>query len=716
MVKFRYIISILAFANLCACSDDSEIFTTPETPIISNDSANVAYTTLTASILGGNTRTDYIDDTDAGVLRVKWNGSEKIMVYSEDYKDGVEFSCNGQVTKDGKTAVFSAPNVILSGKCIAVYPSTAAKDGSFALENQIQKYNDNTEHLSNLDVMKCEFDGSIAEINFEHQIAIMKVDLQVSQSAQNKGVKYVSIKGAWNNKEYKVSFRSAATIDNKHLAKNREVIAYIAVPSGQITNTSLVCDLGFVDNEVHTFSSPIIEQMHYSIGQMYTANYYRIAPCVSKIGQIIDNGHEYVDLGLPSGTMWATSNIGSTESSRYGTSYKWGYTGNPDLDYSGLSLYASSDYCIAGTEYDAATYEWGGSWRTPTLEQFQELLDNTISNDGYSAQPTLTSKINGKSIHFDNANQYNFYYMTSTWAKIWYKPTGYFPTMMHSEKEEAAIRPVICGVTASQVIKTFRDRFADILIKSKEDATIEDEARVKEAINVFESLQPETQAKLGFEKQKLDELMSAINYFKPTFDNEHEYVDLGLPSGTKWATCNIGAENPEEMGGLYAWGEVSTKSDYSWNNYLSRNMTSNADCGTGKDPLKVYVYPNFGSIASTDYDVAHKLWGGSWTMPTFAQIVELYSPSNTKSEFTAVNGTIGRKITSLKNDKSIFIPCAGYYDGATPAYVNYNGYYWSSQGYTAGAGNAFVLCLTPMGIDQGNFERYKGCSIRAVTK
>jgi len=147
-------------------------------------------------------------------------------------------------------------------------------------------------------------------------------------------------------------------------------------------------------------------------------------------------------------------------------------------------------------------------------------------------------------------------------------------------------------------------------------------------------------------------------------DNKHPHmIDLGLPSGTKWACCNIGAEKPEGYGGYYAWGETQTKSTYNDDTYLYLKNDSS--------------YQSIGSdIAGTQYDVAHMKWGGSWMMPSANQQDELIS--NCTYEWTTVNGVKGGKFTSKKNGASIFLPAAGYrWDDGLNEAGSY-GYYWSS--------------------------------------
>lgn len=118
----------------------------------------------------------------------------------------------------------------------------------------------------------------------------------------------------------------------------------------------------------------------------------------------------------------------------------------------------------------------------------------------------------------------------------------------------------------------------------------------------------------------------------------HEWVDLGLPSGVKWATCNVGASSPEEYGNYYAWGETSTNSEYVEGN-----------CSTyGK---------SMGDISGdAQYDVVRKYWGGSWRMPTKTELQEL--EKNCSWIWTTQNDIKGCKVTG-PNGNSIFLPAAG---------------------------------------------------------
>ena len=150
-------------------------------------------------------------------------------------------------------------------------------------------------------------------------------------------------------------------------------------------------------------------------------------------------------------------------------------------------------------------------------------------------------------------------------------------------------------------------------------------------------------------------------------DDHHPHmIDLGLPSGTKWACCNVGADKPEAYGGYYAWGETEEKDFYYWNTY--KYWTDSDDDGYADE----YEVTNLGSdIAGTQYDVAHVKWGGSWVMPSEEQLHELLM----FCKLTKVNGVEGSRFTSILNGGTIFLPLEGY-DDLDP-YL----YYWSSTLY-----------------------------------
>ena len=149
------------------------------------------------------------------------------------------------------------------------------------------------------------------------------------------------------------------------------------------------------------------------------------------------------------------------------------------------------------------------------------------------------------------------------------------------------------------------------------------------------------------------------------------FVDLGLPSGTKWANMNVGATSPEEYGTYFAWGETVPKDTYTWDNYLCAEAT----CGTAGDPVFALVGSK-ADIAATKFDAAMILWGPSWRMPTAEQVEEL--ASNCSSTLVTINGVQCRKLVSHINGNEIIFPLAGARWFDTLAYEGTVGYYWSS--------------------------------------
>ena len=154
----------------------------------------------------------------------------------------------------------------------------------------------------------------------------------------------------------------------------------------------------------------------------------------------------------------------------------------------------------------------------------------------------------------------------------------------------------------------------------------------------------------------------------------HEWVDLGLPSGTKWATYNIGASNPEDYGDYFAWGETSAKSSYTETNYKKLNRQIDDLAGKRK------------------YDAARANWGGKWHTPTKEQFEELFY--NCTLTFTSTeNGSNGCIVTG-PNGKSIFLPAAGKKDGEEVTNADSYGFYWCSTSHEGAYAGLSAYCPT----------------------
>ncbi|MBR5323787.1 MAG: hypothetical protein IKV14_03075 [Muribaculaceae bacterium] len=194
--------------------------------------------------------------------------------------------------------------------------------------------------------------------------------------------------------------------------------------------------------------------------------------------------------------------------------------------------------------------------------------------------------------------------------------------------------------------------------------------------------------------------------------NGHEYVDLGLPSGIKWATCNVGATTPEGYGDYFAWGETSPKTTYNWSTYKYCNGSSTTMTKYCTDSYYGIV-DNKTTLELTD-DAAHVNWGGAWRMPTLTEQEELLNTSNCAWTWTTQNGVKGYKVTSKVNGNSIFLPAAGYRIGGNLDYAGSYGEYWSSSLYTSGSYYAYGVYSSSSYVGWGNDYRFYGRSVRAV--
>ena len=175
----------------------------------------------------------------------------------------------------------------------------------------------------------------------------------------------------------------------------------------------------------------------------------------------------------------------------------------------------------------------------------------------------------------------------------------------------------------------------------------------------------------------------------------HGYVDLGLPSGLKWATCNVGASSPEDYGDYFAWGETSPKAEYTWENSVTDGeQMSDISC-------------------NAQYDAATANWGGSWRMPTKAELEELENKCTWT--WTTQNGVKGYKVTG-PNGNHIFLPAAGYRIGSSLGFDGYDGYYWSSTPHDYDF-YAYYLRFRDIG-EYVSYDgsRYDGLTVRPITE
>lgn len=258
-----------------------------------------------------------------------------------------------------------------------------------------------------------------------------------------------------------------------------------------------------------------------------------------------------------------------------------------------------------------------------------------------------------------------------------------------------------------------QDDYDFYLQKARQRIAEGDCSRAEMSYNTFKDLSHKTNKEI---EQLIEECKNGgSNAFgnEPTSAlgtaNGHEWVDLGLPSGTLWATCNVGASKPEDYGSHIAWGETITKSTYSWETYkyafkLTKycNKASSGDNGFTDNLI----------ILQSEDDPATAAWGNGWHTPDKKQWDELLN--NTTNTWTTQKGVQGRLFTSKKNGQSFFLPAAGLrlYDEFD--HVGSYGFYWSSSLYTDNPVSAWRFHFSLGGCNMNQSNRYNGFSIRPV--
>lgn len=414
------------------------------------------------------------------------------------------------------------------------------------------------------------------------------------------------------------------------------------------------------------------------------------------------NGHKYVDLGLPSGALWATCNVGATTPLEFGDFYAWGETEPKDVYNWETYIWCNGDACTSSnqslTKYcdrnaygkedgklslelddDAAHVKWGGDWHIPTTEEFQELMDYcTFEYDDIDEAHTIEgfriTGPNGNSIimpatgYRKNSTSYNnsFYYWSAN-------------LMMKDGKSTNGGRYAAClgHVNSEEAEYTGKYRYCGY--------------PVRPVLSKYTPIVNNTEA--------------------PTSYMNHDLVDLGLPSGTLWATCNLGASKPEGYGCYYAWGETTSSCN---------GKTFTEDTYKYYNGSVMTKYTEEGVLDSSD-DAATFAWGGAWRMPTRTEITELENEQYTTCEWTQVNGVYGCRITSIVKGfegNSIFLPAAGQGRGSEVRDVGEQGLYWGSSIRLISEDypyeSADCIRLSEDYYSKGASGRWKGFSIRPV--
>lgn len=431
-------------------------------------------------------------------------------------------------------------------------------------------------------------------------------------------------------------------------------------------------------------------------------------------GNNYSNGHEWVDLGLPSKTLWATCNIGANSPEEYGDYFAWGETEPKDIyDWStykwmnkgqssvwqinkytyedsmvGYGCWYNGDTFIGDgkmtlePEDDAATANWGSTWCMPSIDQLEELFrpsntscEWTTVNGVYGL--TITSKENGNSIFMPAAG----YRSKDTSYNV--GTAGHYTARSLSE----FATPGVYWNTFNSKNITYDGRYftnrdvgcpvRPVLLQEKDPFIVSSE-----------------------------------------IIDGHEYVDLDLPSGTLWATVNLGASSPEESGCYYAWGDtIGYTQEYddkcNWENYVL--------CDKSQYLLKKYCdTPTYGKVDNLMElepvdDAATHLWGEKWQIPSYEQMEELFTKCKYEwTHLTGIDGSYiyGYKMRSKSNNNYIFLPHNNhsYYGG-------YGSRTLGSALYPGSPFNVFFWGISENKLSQyGWGDRYRRTGIRPVVK
>lgn len=498
-------------------------------------------------------------------------------------------------------------------------------------------------------------------------------------------------------------------------------------------------------------------------------NFMEMAPMI--------DGHEYVDLQLPSGKLWATKNYGASSVSDYGTYVEW-------------------------SSNDVINSSWGSNWKTPSINDIKELINNCSwiwsSVDGklgYTVKGT-----NGNSIFLPAAGvkmgsvmkigEWCYYWsstpqssdmvyiLLSTASDVWYgslntmanlpirpvadNPSPVIPAtgitlnkselsleLGNSEILVATVTPnnVTNGsvtwsssntsvvsvspngmvtahavgsavITASTTDGTNLRAICNVTVidtKITGDVNNDGEvtiADVNAVINVILGGSSSQRADVNNDGEiTIADVNSIIDIILGSHSQQenHDYVNLGLPSGTLWATMNVGACSPEDYGDYFAWGETTSKQVYEFETYKWYNNTYYTY-------TKYCISSSYGTVDNKteldpEDDAATLNWGPSWRMPTQEQIQELIN--NCSRQWKSLNGVGGIVVTG-PNGNTLFLPAAGYRLNGSVYNAGTYGYVWSRTLSASKTYNACSLIFNPGELYLEDFVRIAGFTVRAV--
>lgn len=400
---------------------------------------------------------------------------------------------------------------------------------------------------------------------------------------------------------------------------------------------------------------------------------------------------EFVDLGLKSGTLWATTNFGASKPEESGIFFSWGE--NTEKDNYSEDLYTadlgSMPDDISATKFDPAFKLSNQTAAMPNITQIKELVNSCTWNW------ETVSGVTGFRVTGENGNS------------IFIPASGFYreDTRMNDQFDCCYWSSTKYGEDrAYSLSASYMEFIGNDFLYPVEPVY---EGRLLRPIK-YEGLpiaEPDysmviTAGGMEISIYNTDiESCSIETEYPSCVTDDAQAIDLGLPSGILWADRNIGADNPSDSGYYLSWGEVEPREIYTENSYLYYNPENKR-------------YDNLGySIAGTAYDAATSNWGDHWVMPTIEDVTELIE--NTSHEI--IENGMAVKLTGT-NGNSIVIPIAGLSSNGSVEFAGQFGYYHTATSNQIDQWAAPSLVIDMMGPVTFTGSKWVGQNVRPVWK
>ena len=437
----------------------------------------------------------------------------------------------------------------------------------------------------------------------------------------------------------------------------------------------------------------------------------------------------WVDLGLPSGKLWAEVNVGANNPEDYGDFFAWGETA-PKTTYNwGNYAYGSGQYALTkyvtnpgyGSTYDhkaeleaiddAATVNFGAGAYTPTSADWQELNNNTytVNTTRNGVRGHLITGPNGNSIFLPLAGMSNGsvgsygYYWSATLHNTNYN--AYYQYLQNSTTSRSNSSSYRCNGLSVRAVRNDGAGLTQYTINAVPANASQGSVTGGGTYGAYTRIALRAVPTLGYRFRQWSDgntdnprsvtVTGNATYTAQFEEYELNYIDLGLPSGTLWAEANLGATAPEK------------NPPYDWSTYrFSQNGTSTMTKYNAADGLTMLL---------PEDDIASHVLGTAAYIPTYEQWQEL--KNNTTYAMETVNGILGVRYTSRHNGNSIFLPYAGYKAGTGSSSVSTGACYWSSTRHASTVYLALYVYMNTNSSGVMNFgqsNRYQGFSVRPV--